>query len=77
MKIPIKKNNYPMLKWAKDLFPLNRSITGQGLRDTLTYLKKINPSLKVLSFRSGTKVFDWIIPPEWNVKEAYIKHGAF
>ena len=56
----------------KDLFNLNRSITGQGTKNTLNLIKKIFPKLKVKSFRSGQKVFDWKIPSEWNIKNAYI-----
>ena len=68
------RNNYPKLMkyWAKDLFPICRSITGQGLRETLNYFKKINPCFKKVSFKSGTKVFDWVIPDEWVIKDAYI-----
>ena len=62
-----------MYIWMKDLFPLNRSILGEGIRKSLNYFKKINPEFKVINFRSGTKVFDWKIPNEWNVKTAYIK----
>ncbi len=67
---------YPMIKWAKDLFPLCRSLTGEGTQKTLRYFKKINPEFKILSFKSGQKVFDWIIPDEWNIKDAYIKHES-
>ena len=62
-----------MYKWASDLFPLNRSITGQGNRDTLQYLKKILPDLKILNYKSGEKVFDWTIPDEWHIDEGYIE----
>lgn len=61
-----------MFQWIKELFPLNRSITGEPNRVTLRYLKKILPNLKIGSYPTGKKVFDWIIPEEWNVKEAYI-----
>ena len=63
-----------MYQWLKDLFPLNRSITGEGNRLTIEYFKRINPELKNIKFKSGTKVFDWIVPLEWNVKDAYIEH---
>jgi|TARA_B110001452_G_scaffold149161_1_gene124168 aminopeptidase-like protein len=63
-----------MYQWLKDLFPLNRSITGEGNRLTIKYFKKINPELKNIKFKSGAKVFDWIVPLEWNVKDAYIQH---
>ena len=59
-------------KFAKELWPLNRSITGDGVRETLkkisTHLKKIN----IKSVPSGTKVFDWTVPQEWHVTKAYI-----
>ena len=61
-----------MYKWASDLFPINRSITGQGVRDTLNYIKAIEPSLVIKSVKSGMKVFDWQVPKEWNVRNAYI-----
>tara|TARA_B100001057_G_scaffold429276_1_gene455278 strand:+ start:313 stop:1614 length:1302 start_codon:yes stop_codon:yes gene_type:complete len=67
----VKKNNLYSL--AKKLFPINRSITGEGVRSTLKILKNINHLLKIYEIRSGTKVFDWKIPLEWNVKDAWIK----
>ena len=59
---------------ACELFPIPRSITGQGFRDSLEILNKTlgGGILKFHSIKSGTKVFDWIVPDEWNVKEAYI-----
>ena len=65
-----------MLKWAKELFPLCRSITGNGTRSTLNYFKKINKEFKILKFKTGKKVFDWVIPQEWNIKDAYIEHES-
>ena len=65
-----------MIEWLKDLFPLCRSITGNGTRKTLSYFEKINSELKRLKFKSGKKVFDWKIPLEWNIKDAYIKHQS-
>ena len=62
-----------MYHWATDLFPINRSLTGSGVRQTLDYLRNIIPNLEVHSVASGTKVFDWIIPDEWHVQEAWIK----
>ena len=61
-----------MLKLAKKLFPLNRSLTGKGNIKTLKILKQINPDLKIYKFRSGEKVYDWKIPKVWDVKSAYI-----
>ncbi|EFP0100152.1 DUF4910 domain-containing protein [Campylobacter coli] len=63
-----------MYELACELFPIPRSITGQGFRDSLEILNKTlgGGILKFHSIKSGTKVFDWIVPDEWNVKEAYI-----
>ena len=60
--------------WAKDLFPICRSISGQGVRETWFYIKNILPSLSIKSVKSGTKVFDWTVPIEWNIKDAYIEN---
>ena len=54
------------------LFPINRSITGNGTLKTLKIIKKEIPNLKIKKIKSGSKVFDWTIPDEWNVKEAFI-----
>ncbi len=61
---------------AKVLFPINRSITGDGVRKTLNILKKVNPSLKIKNIPSGTKIFNWTVPEEWNVKDAWIKDSG-
>ena len=44
-----------MIKWAKDLFPLCRSLIGEGNRKTLEFFKKINPEFKILKFKSDQK----------------------
>ena len=59
-------------KFAKELWPINRSITGDGVRETLDRIKVHLPKLEIKSIPSGTPVFDWIIPQEWSVNEAYI-----
>jgi aminopeptidase-like protein len=66
-----------LYSWAEDLFPICRSITGPGVRETLLYIKEILPALKIHSVPTGTKVFDWTVPNEWFVHDAYIKdsHG--
>ena len=63
-----------MYELACELFPIPRSITGQCFRDSLEILNKTlgGGILKFHSIKSGTKVFDWIVPDEWNAKEAYI-----
>lgn len=69
-------DKYKFQKWLKDLFSICKSITGNGLRQTLSYFEKINPELKRLKFQTGVKVFDWTIPKEWNIFECYIKHQS-
>lgn len=65
---------HELYNFAKNkLFKLNRSITGRDTLKTLSLIKKEIPNLKIKRFKSGTRVFDWKIPPEWNVKNAYIK----
>ncbi len=54
------------------LFPITRSLTGKGVKDTLGIIKKEFPRLKIKKIKSGTKVFDWKIPDEWNISKAYV-----
>lgn len=54
------------------LFKINRSITGDGVRETLNALKKFIPDLTITEVPTGTSVFDWTIPKEWRVNDAYI-----
>lgn len=54
------------------LFPICRSITGNGFRDSLEILREYLPSLKIFEVPTGTKCFDWTIPKEWNIRGASI-----
>jgi aminopeptidase-like protein len=60
-----------MHAWMAELFPICRSITGDGIRATLRRIGERIP-LEFSEVPSGTQVFDWTVPPEWNIRDAYI-----
>ncbi len=57
------------------LYPICRSITGQGVRETLEIVRSYVP-LAVREVPSGTPVFDWTVPKEWNIQDAYVRDGT-
>ena len=59
-------------QFARELWPINRSVTGKGVRETLELIKHKLPNMIINSVPTGTEVFDWTVPKEWSVKEAYI-----
>ena len=61
-----------MYDLCKELFPINRSLTGDGVRETLSIIKSHLPDLKITEVPTGTKCFDWEIPKEWKIRDAYI-----
>ena len=76
-KISLKRSSKlenELFSLMQELFPICRSITGNGVRKTLKILKK-EIDLKIVNVPSGTKVFDWKIPYEWNIKDAYVKNS--
>ena len=65
-------NKLKIQKLKEKLFPICRSITGNGLRESLSIINKEVP-LNILEIPTGTKAFDWEVPREWNIKDAYVK----
>lgn len=55
-----------------DLFPINRSLTGKGNDETFLYLQKYFLNSEIKSIPSGTKVYDWTVPDEWDIKDGYV-----
>lgn len=72
-KLEVKDLMYGLVK---ELFPLCRSITGEGFRNSVQIIKSYVPELHIHEVQSGTKVFDWTVPAEWNISEAYIEDEA-
>ena len=64
-----------MMDLAAELYPLCRSITGDGVRQTLNRIGR-NIPLQQRSVPSGTPAFDWTVPKEWNIRDAFIKNAA-
>ncbi|MGH6944339.1 MAG: DUF4910 domain-containing protein [Geminicoccaceae bacterium] len=60
---------------AAEIYPICRSITGGGVRSTLSHLAR-HIDLEVHEVPSGTEVFDWTIPREWTIRDAWIKNAA-
>jgi len=67
---------YEMHDWAKQLFPINRSILGDGIRKTLSFISEKLDGLKIHEVPTGKKIFDWEVPQEWIIEEAYIEDAA-
>ena len=59
---------------AREIFPICRSITGPGVRDTLAHLRRHVP-IEVHEVPTGTQAFDWTVPKEWSIRDAYIKNA--
>lgn len=79
MNLPIKLCSNPSIgeeihQFMRDLYPLCRSITGDGVRKTFELIKKRIP-MNTYEVPSGTAVFDWTVPKEWNIADAYVKNG--
>lgn len=64
-----------MFQLMEDLYPVCRSITGDGVRQTLRRIREHIP-LEIHEVPSGTQVFDWTVPREWNIRDAFIKTSS-
>jgi aminopeptidase-like protein len=64
-----------MYRLIEDLYPICRSITGDGLRQTLNRIGEIIP-IEIHEVPTGAQVFDWTMPREWNVRDAWVKNAA-
>jgi aminopeptidase-like protein len=65
---------HEMYRLVAELFPICRSITGNGVRETLRIIRSHIP-IEVHSVPTGTQVFDWTVPREWNIKDAYVRNS--
>lgn len=65
-------NGHELYSLVEELYPICRSITGDGFRETLRVLERYIP-LQVHEVPTGTHVFDWTVPREWNVRDAWVK----
>ena len=62
-----------MYELAGRLFPICRSITGDGFRQSLEMIREEVPEMTVHEVPTGTEVFDWTVPKEWNIRGGWIK----
>ena len=72
--LDIDQQGLQMHQLMTTLYPICRSITGNGLRESLQAIQKYIP-LELREVPTGTQVFDWIVPKEWNVRDAYVKNA--
>jgi aminopeptidase-like protein len=64
-----------MMAMMRELYPVCRSITGSGVRETLRQVSRVAP-LTITEVPTGTPVFDWTVPKEWSITEAYLEHES-
>lgn len=71
--LEVGKKMYDM---CREMFPICRSITGNGVRQTMDIIRKVVPEFVIHEVPSGTQVFDWTVPKEWNIEDGYIENEA-
>src|SRR5271169_3916915 len=64
-----------LYRFAAELYPICRSISGDGIRRTLAMIQNRIP-MQTVEVPTGTAVFDWTVPKEWNIRDAYIKDSS-
>src|SRR5215470_2933815 len=74
LKECLRDTGAQMYRLIERLYPICRSITGDGLRQTLKIVQEYVP-LAIHEVPTGTAVFDWTVPKEWNIRDAYIKNS--
>jgi aminopeptidase-like protein len=70
----LEQEGVALYEMVRDLYPICRSITGNGLRQSLRYLQQSVPMV-LREVPTGTPVLDWTVPKEWNIREAWIKNA--
>jgi len=70
-----KNIGFEMHRFMAELYPICRSITGNGVRETLRIISQHIP-IEIHNVPTGTQVFDWTVPKEWNIKDAYVKNSC-
>ena len=69
----ILETGQEMYDFAGRLFPIGRSLTGEGVRETLRLIQEQVPELEIHEVPSGSQAFDWTVPKEWEITEGYIE----
>jgi aminopeptidase-like protein len=73
-EINVQDTSEKMYELVSNLYPICRSITGDGVRKTLHFVQQEIP-LEIHEVKTGTAVFDWTVPKEWNIRDGYIKNS--